>query len=525
MGMITDYVPNFLHFWGPSFQDFAFASERVGPHDALVLKHGHLERKTSYEKGEKALNRNTWNAFRRALSKDFSSKRIEKICKRYNFNLKEFSHQPLERKFVEYFGVGAATPDTDDLKENLGFFSALESQSLKKIHSLNEKAIRSRYVGVEEDPANVHGGAKYAYQNFAEDKFAIDKQCAILKKNLGRVVSHDPNIRRMHPYYSQLAMVIASLRDKKSEDQNLVIPAPGDIDGRLEYYKIHDIISEGGLTAVAFTPISKHSNLPPILAFRGTKPSGVRTDGIASIFNDLEENIGESGYRAAKEKLAKLMKDPTFVGRGKIQVLGYSLGGAHAGYFMRDFWRQVHEFVGFNSAGNASYVVDRLADEINDADETVVPPSITQHRNVSNEDGTQGDWVNKVGKKHLGIGVDHPNAQVRVVEWIIDDMPAPTEDIFDPKQFGIWGEFHGRRPMDCELEVKVKDKYQPHFPYKYNQYLGASNCNRILDTYNRDPKLENARLDGEYVGIALKWVYGLVSFVLRVFDIDFFERN
>ncbi|NGX59772.1 MAG: hypothetical protein KR126chlam3_00929 [Chlamydiae bacterium] len=536
MGDLLDSIHQRYFHSSPSFQDFIIASQRVKPSDALVLKDGRLEKTCSFEPDEKELNEVTWSAFRRAIEREFTDANRDAICKRYGFDWQRIAYSPylpLERRYVEYFGVGAANPKTANLTESLASFSwfppPFENQSTEEVHRLHEHATRLRFLGNMEDPCRVHGGAVEKHENFTNDPFLMDKHRANLYRGVEELVSHDPNIPRLHPYYSRLSMGIVSLLETKKnvKDVDLVVPAPGAIDGTLEYYKVHDIISEGGLTAVALVPVSEDSKSPPILSFRCTKQTLGHTDVIPSLLNNMEEVIGESGYKASYEKLKDLMEDPAFTRGRKIKLLCYSLGGGHAGYFMRDFWPQVEEFVGFNCVGSDARVVESLAKQINSLDEREIPPQFTIYRNISNHEGTLGDWVNKTGQKHIGWGIKHPNARVQVVEWIIDDYHVPSEDIYDPEQIIRWLTIHGARPMDSELEGKFRGKFQSPWCYHYNIYRGTTNCNRILDTYNRDPTLEDLRIKvgHEVLYKFISTTYSILDFILRLFGLEFFRER
>lgn len=554
MARVADYLPSNLLKKSPTFQDFIIAAQRCKPHSTLVLReNGRLEKQAPHELQDEGMNRRTWDAFCHAVYGEFSKTRLKHICSRYRLNLKHLqkSSFPLETRMIEYFGVGAANPYTYNLMENLpSFFSipfayklpykiqtmmpsffSLEQRSPKKIHDYFEEASRMRYLGPMKDPADVHGGVEYSHENWVHDDLEMDRRRANLFRGIAEMGSKDPKIPWMHPYFSRLAMgIICQLETKQdSKDIELVIPAPGCKEGELEYYKVFDIISGGGLSAVALVPVSDKSHLVPILAFRCTKQAISQTDAFDSFRNDLEESIGESGYKACKESLQKLMQNRQFTKGKKVTVLSYSLGGGHAGHFLRDFWDKVKEFVGFNFVGNKGEVIDSIAEQINKLPKDAIPPAFYTYRNVSNKKGTKGDWVNKSGEKHVGCGIKHPNAIVQVVEWIIDeaDYPAPTEDISDQVQFYRWMNLHGARPMDSDREEKMKGKYDSPWRYKYNLHLGPIQCTKILDTYKRDPTMENLRrrVASEFLYKFIHTIYAVLDFIFRVFGIEFFRKN
>jgi|GEM_PF-3270968 len=526
MDLLLDYLPPVPFFEArPSFQDFIIASERVGRNDALVLKDGRLVKKFSNQTEEK-LNKRAWRAFRQAVDREFTEEKREEICRRYRIDWKEFvySTKPLKRKFVEYFGTGAANPTTRDLKRALKDSSwwaqSLSKQSPKRIHQLYAKASEARYIGNWQDPSEVHGGAKEAHENLTHVQLNTDQQRANLFRGVENLTSSDPNIPRMHPYYSRLEMGIVSHLETKQDckDIDLVIPAPSIRNGKVEYYKVHDIISEDGLSAVALVPLCKDSSLAPIVAFRCTKQNPGQTDFIPSILNNMEKHIGKSGYKASFEKLKALMNDQKFAKGGKVKVLSYSQGGGFAGYFLNDFWPQIDEFIGFNTVGSDARIVENLAREINSLEDSEIPPSFFLYRN-------KGDWVNKSGEKHIGWGLIHPNARCQVLEWDLGDLPLPTDDVWDSEQVRRWLGVHGTRPMDAEREEKIKSKYESHWKYSYKLFQGPTSCNGVLNTYDSDPTLEDKRRGTKILYLFSSYSYYLLDFIFRVFGIEVFRKN
>ena len=503
--------------WGPTFQDFILAADRNKPGDALVLKNGRLEKKIPHEINEEALNQYTWKAFSRAVNSEFSTARRSHICARYGFEWDKMvnSSLPLERRYVEYFGVGAASAYTYNLEERRGWFP-------KSLYQLYREATRSSYLGRIDDPSEVFGAPREGMDKLPQYYFGMDRQRCNLFRGIADLISHDPNIPRMHPYYSRLSMGIISLLETHQDiqDEELIIPAPGATEGELSFYKVYKVISFEGLTAIALVPISDSSSLRPILLFRCTMQSPTKPDAIPSILNNISENIGEPGYRACAKKLDELMEDSYFTKGEKINVLAYSQGGGYAGYFLQRQWRSVHQFVGFNFVGNDARVVEGLADEINAAPDHEIPPDFYIHRNISKEDGSRGDWVNKSGEKHIGWGIKHPNCRVQLYEWLIDDLEIPSEDLFEG--FIHWGDVHAKRPMDSFREDDISGGWR----YTYKLYRGNAACDPILDTYKRDPTMENLRrkIGAQYLDI-LHNIYKILDFALRLFGIEFFKRN
>lgn len=272
---------------------------------------------------------------------------------------------PLQRRHIEYFGVGAASSSEYSLNELLEkslevskeppkesscmdkFFHFFNPEApkpagpviipKKRLNECNDEEIRKlikqsqrqRNIGDVKDPQDIKGGPISFSEHMAKNYFLMDQQRCNLYHGVGDLISKDPLIPRLHPYYSRLGMgIISKLEtDQKFKDIGTLIPVPADIPGQVNYYKVFDIVSYGGLSAIALVPVSKDSSLPPLLTFRCTQQTLSGTDSILSVLNDVEKNIGESGYRNSKAKLDALMQNLEFTKGGKINVICYSLGG------------------------------------------------------------------------------------------------------------------------------------------------------------------------------------------------------
>lgn len=183
--------------------------------------------------------------------------------------------------------------------------------------------------------------------------------------------------------------------------------------GDAEYF-IYKKIATQGLVSYALKPINPKDE--PILVFRCTEPDPQKEHSFQSMQNDTDENIGERGWQAAKETFKQLMADQNFRSEGKkIKVGGYSLGGAHAQYFVAEHHEWVSHAIFFNNPSINAEVVENFA-------KNVKGPIILQiFRNW-------GDPFTHFGKKHLGCGVNHPNVNVQLLE-----ISTPNCDRFDTK--------------------------------------------------------------------------------------------
>lgn len=514
MPYLSDWIPT---FFSPTFEQFTLAAQNTTDDEAIIYREGLLSRinkKEAYRKDLKEANQRTWRAFTSSIENSFSREKIKQICKRYNnIQWEELKNStlPLDKIYIEYFGVGAGTIHVFDLQNMMDHNSYwfrwdIRNRSAEEVRRHSERASALQFLGAIKDPRTMFGSPEAEHEHASDDAFSRDKQRCHLLNGITELDSKDPNIPPLHPFYSRLEMAVICLLDTK--DIGMVIPGPR---GDLEVY---DIISSNGLTAIALKPVSKHSLQPPIIAFRCTNQALTQTNAIPSLLNDFERHIGKSGYEACRPKLESWQKDARFLNRRKPTVLGYSLGGGHASRFFHEFWRSIGEFVIFNSVGIDAEIVDELANQINGVSENEVPPPIYLHRNVSNKEGTIGDWVNKLGEKHMGWGIRHKNSRVNVFEWLIDDYPVPGDDPFNPENVIKSFDIHAVRPMDS-----VRN-------YSFTLHQGGTACDRILDTYNRDRSLEDMRQSfGRLYYNVIKEIYQILDLIFRVIGLEFFKKH
>lgn len=510
-----------------SFNQFILAAHKAKPEDHLVFDGGAISSVSKTPDIE--INKRTWSAFENAVKGAFSQQKIDWICQRYykkGWDKLKQSSEPLRRVDVERFGVGAYSATVSDLQYVQSWWRCkdLSCRSVEEIKHLYDRATAHGYLVDTQDPRKISGSPREARENFIFDPFKMDQQRCNLFMGVPELKSQDPRIPKMHPYYSRLSMAITCLFENpsKAQDPEFVIPAPGVREGDIDFYKVHKIVSGGGLSAIALVPVSDSSPLQPIISFRCTKQAPWQKDFFQSVLNNGEKQMGKSGFEACKVKLRELIEDKEFSKGKKVKVLAYSQGGAYAGRFLKDiigeFWRKIDEFIGFNFIGNDdpkaseevaedNRVIEGIANQINALAKDEIPPSFTIHRNI-------GDWVNGSGKRHIGWGIHHPNSAVRVFEWTIDDYPMPEKNPRDQTQRNLWYNVHGARPMDSSST------------YTYDLYQGPTQCDPILDTYKRDPTLEDIRQEfgHEVIYRVGGTLYRFFDFLVRIFGIEFLKK-
>lgn len=263
--------------------------------------------------------------------------------------------------------------------------------------------------------------------------------------------------------------------------------------GKIEHYKIHRKIASNGLLAFALKPAEKNSSLSPLIVFRATETNIFAEEALASMQNDLDARMGERGWMASQKEFTALMEDPEFRNPDeKVKVAGYSLGGAHAQYFILDHFTNVSYGCFYNNPSVHADVAEEFARRINEED--------LQDRLVLQIFRTDGDLFHLFGSKHLGCGVNHPSVSTQLLE-----IRYPAQQMFDLS-------LHSRRIFDTD-----------RFDYRVVECVSPRHLIHLLDNTKRDPVssfLEKTRSKfGRFFsffigGIALfiKWLYKTLGF-------------
>ncbi len=222
-------------------------------------------------------------------------------------------------------------------------------------------------------------------------------------------------------------------------------------------YTVYRKIANDGLFSYALTPDPDVPDQLPLIVFRCTEPDPLKAHAFSSMQNDVDFYLGERGWRASEKLFLHLMADRKFRAPGqKVNVCGYSLGGAHAQYFVAVHHARVKHAIFYSNPSINAEVVDQFAKTVRE-DEREKDPIILQiFRNW-------GDPVTHVGVKHLGCGVDVPYVKVQLLEF-----DFPNQDRFEVAQ-------HTRR-------IFATDMYN----YKVNEFTDPKVLEQKLDNTNRD---------------------------------------
>lgn len=219
-------------------------------------------------------------------------------------------------------------------------------------------------------------------------------------------------------------------------------------------YVVYKKIATEGLVSYALKPLTPDQ--PPLVVFRCTEPDPRKEHSFHSMQNDTDPNIGERGWRAARETFRALMADRAFRQKGQyVKVGGYSLGGAHAQYFIAEHHARVSHGIFYNNPSIQPEVADAFAKNTQNT-QRERPLVLQIFRNW-------GDPFHHFGGKHLGCGINHPNVQTQLLE-----ISFPNQIKFDT-------DMHSQRVFNT-------DRYD----YKVEEFTDPEILAKKLDNSKRD---------------------------------------
>lgn len=456
----------------------------VGHNDHIVL--GPVGPARSLQVQEK--NRQTWDLFLRSVSHELGPVKVQEICKRYRFDVVKMYRQgaPLLPKHIEIFSVGASRIATKDLKRQFdqSHLRDLSVEQLsERLHTVNPFPI----VGWSIDPRQISGDPTHTSSYFIYDPFWMDKETQLLFSDVGDL---------SFPAWQE-RLCKAVLNRELFEKQ--IIPAPG-VNGRTEYYKVYRKIATGdGLVAYALSPLGSDSTLKPLLVFRPTQGCLCNEDGLETYLNDVEHQIGKTGYLSAKGLLDQLIEDPKFCPVGtRIKGAGYSLGGTHFQRFLADHWHSVSEASFYNDPSVESELAEEFAQEINHAGSETELPHLTIFR-------VAGDLADCIGEKHLGWGITRPG----VVQ--LSEYDPRNKKLSKP-------ELHGIRVFDTSRH-----------DYHILPLSDPDELNTYLDNEQRGSKVFRYEKMRKYCGgVAYNFLCafrGFLEFLSTLLGIPILKRN
>jgi hypothetical protein len=401
----------------------------------------------SFNAEDRELNRETWRIFRESLVNTLGQGKFNRICHRYpdrfNFNQMQAQGEPMRPEHVELFSIGASQILTSDIKAR--FPQKISTLTREQLTTWMRVAQPFPIVGWYKDPMRIGGSPTSFAAHFCYDKLLMDKERQLLLSDIGRLT--------FPAWLERFSKAIAN----RELIEGQLIPAPGQ-DGRIDYYKVFRKIGTGdGLVSYALRPATSNSTLKPLVVFRSTPSAPSSEDAFEAYLNDVQWNVGEMGWKAASREFQTLMSDPHFrANNEKVCLAGYSLGGAHAQYFLAQHADAISHAVFYSNPSVDDETAESFAKKINQAPRRTEPLKIEIYRTI-------GDFCHCVGSKHVGWGVVHPDVHVHL-----------TEIEYEDKTSTAWQSLHSLRIFDNTA-----------FPHQKRVFQGAQQLLHRLDNSSR----------------------------------------
>lgn len=465
---------------------------------------------------ERAVSRRAWEAFERAIGQEsdpaIRDARLERIERRYHLNFNQLKEDglPLLVDHIEKFAIASAKLFHQDISALAGGRNNLSRSEVAHFITAIQNV---EFVGRAPPAHELRGGPDSFADYFWHDAFKLDRKRVHLSwpEDVERLTLPDhlhnryPHLPKDLPWINRLAMVFTSLEMEVGE----LIPAPSN--GGIDYYRVYEKIGTGdGLVAYALKPLAHDSELAPMLVFRPSQMSLVAEDALETLFNDMEANIGETGYNAAHPLFTRLMQDPHFHDNRKILLVGYSLGSSQAQRFLKDFWRLVYRAVLINGPSIDRATAQQFAAEMNHPDLVIEgdPLKIEVCRN-------REDIADKAGETHLGWGV-RLGAPVEIS--LVEFQNAPIMS----RLLGS----HSYRPLEPAHLDALQSEEEIGVPHLYPRH----ELDVQLDNFQRGPEIEWYERTRQFWGTQVLYniIYGLYVFVktlLACFGIQLFRSS
>lgn len=212
------------------------------------------------------------------------------------------------------------------------------------------------------------------------------------------------------------------------------------LNGTSVHFTVHKKISGRGL--VAYGLKSRTDNQPNLIVFRCTRlnpigPSG--EESFPSMLSNFEREIGKSGWLATASEFDELMNDRSFREEDEqVVTLGYSLGGAHAQYFIDRFFPFVERGIFFSSVGISEATAESFRQKISES-KRQTPLYFHYIRNHDDVFQGFGETFLANGENSAIVSTQFLNVSCKNCGWFYqDDGPHPrtvfsakTEESFD----------------------------------------------------------------------------------------------
>ena len=394
-------------------------------------------------------NKKTWKVFQETLVSTIGQKKFDWICQRYyglNFTRRQALGLPLRPEDVQAFAIGSSQLLGGDVKAR--FPEKLKTLTREQLTDRIRQVQPFGIVGEYRDPRRVSGAPHTLCAYLFHNKIQMDKEKQWLFSDAEGLTPE--------AWLERFSKV--TVNRELIEDQ--LLPAPG-LDGRIDYYKVYRKIATGdGLVAYALKPATANSTLKPLIVFRPSQFTPSNEDAFETYMNDVQPSIGMMGWKPAIPHFRQLMQDPHFRRNNeKVSIAGYSLGGAHAQYFLAEHVDNVARATFYNDPSVNNATAERFAYKMRTAPARTEPLEVELYR-------TQRDICHYTGGKHVIWGVDRPDVRIRLME--IDHANKKITAL----------SLHAYRIFD-----------NTSFPYKRQCIEGARELFNHLDNTKRGPNV------------------------------------
>lgn len=458
--------------------------------DSHGLSVRHCDLPSSFSNEGRDLNKLSWKIFRESLVGTIGQRKFDWICHRYrshfNFARLEKSGAALLPEHVELFSIGCNQLLLRDIK--MRFPEKVKSLTRQQLQGRIQQVQPFPLVGRYQDPVKIAGCPSSLSALFFHDKLLMDKEKQLLFSDVERLT---------YPTWLERFTKVTVNRELV---EGQLIPAPG-LDGRLDYYVVYRKIATGdGLVAYAMKPAAKDSTLKPLITFRPSQWALSNEDTFETYMNDVQKNVGELGWNAAKRHFEQLMEDSHFrKGNQRIAVSGYSLGGAHAQYFLVEHADRVSDAIFYGDPSAPDAIAENFAQRMNAAPRRDEPLNIQIFR-------MKRDFCQYVGGKHVGWGIDHPDVHIQLIEFDHDNQQIASFYL------------HAHRAFDNTT-----------FSYHMQCYEDAQALFNHLDNSKRGPDVfwyERTRRVWGGIGFSFFWCLSkMVKFISSTFGVKILRSS
>ena len=435
-------------------------------------------------------NKRIWKIYCESLIGTIGQTKFDWICHRYrsrlNFTRMQQSGMPLLPEHIELFSIGSNQLLSRDIKTR--FPEKLRGMTTEQLRERIRLVQPFPVVGNYRDPIKIPGSPTSFSAYLFHDKLLMDKEKQLLFSDVERL-----------SFPAWMERLTKAISNRELLEKQL-IPAPGQ-NGQIEYYKVYRKITTGdGLVAYALRPATSNSTLKPLIAFRPSQWAFSNEDAFETYLNDVQKNVGEMGWDAAKHLFEVLMKDQKFRRPGeKVSIAGFSLGGAHAQRFLEFHYEDVSLAVFYSDPSIDDDTAKRICTKVNAMPRRSEPLNIQIFR-------MKGDFCHYVGDKHAGWGIIHPDVNIQLME--VDHENKKNSAIH----------LHSHRIFDNRT-----------FPYQMQCYENTEELFNRLDNSKRGPDVFwYERMRQIWGGVAFYTLYGLselIKFTSTIFGVKILRSS